>query len=87
MTDREAKQNWESVNLKYKGGLSVNAWETFCVKFEAARRHVKNIAPWEWRELLLAQLPHEVRCKCLTEEDKKSKLIIRVTGLETLDMN
>jgi hypothetical protein len=85
MTDREARKNWESVNLKYEGRLSVNTWETFCVKFEEARRHVKNLAPWEGRELLLAQLPHEVRCKLLTEEEKKSKLRIRVTGLETLD--
>ncbi len=74
MTDRESRKNWESVHLKYEGRLSVNAWETFCVKFKEARRHVKNLAPWEGRELLLAQLPHEVRCKLLTEEVKKKKI-------------
>ncbi len=73
------------MNLKYEGRLSVNAWETFCVKLEEARRQVKNLAPLEGRELLLAQLPHDVQCKLLTEEEKKSKLRIPVTGLKTLD--
>ncbi len=48
---------------------------------------VKCLAPWEGRELLLAQLLHEVRCKLLTEEEKKSKLRIKVNGLETLYNN
>ena len=73
------------MSLKYEGRLSNNALKMFCVKFEEARRHVKNLATWEGRELLFAQLPHDVRCKLLTEEEKKSKLRVRVNGLETLD--
>ncbi len=48
---------------------------------------MKNLASWEGCELLLAQLPHEGRCKLLTEEKKKSKLRISVNGHKTLDNN
>jgi hypothetical protein len=51
------------------------------VKFTEARRHVKNLGDWEGRELLLAQLPNDVRCKLITEEDKRSRLRVSLRGL------
>ena len=81
MTDREARKNWESIRLKYENRLTLNPWEAFCVKFTEARRHVKNLGDWEGRELLLAQLPNDVRCKLITEEDKRSRLRVSIRGL------
>ena len=69
MTDREARKIWESVSLKFENRLTVTPWEAFCVKFNDERRHVKNLASWEGRELLLAQLPNDIRCKLITEEE------------------
>ncbi len=86
MTDQGAKKLGIS-EFEIRRMLARQHMKPFCVKFEEARRHMKNLASWEGHELLLAQLPNEVRCKILTEEEKKSKLRIRVTRLETLDKN
>ncbi len=51
------------------------------MKFTEARRHVKNLGVWEGRELLMTQLPNDVRCKLITEEDKRSQLRVSIRGL------
>ena len=84
MTDQEARKIWESVSLKFENRLTVTPWEAFCVKFNDERRHVKNLASWEGRELLLAQLPNDIRCKLITEEEKRSRFRMKVGGLDPL---
>ncbi len=61
MTDREARKNWESIRLRFENRLTLNPWESFCVKFAEARQHVKNQGEWAGRELILQQLPNDFR--------------------------
>ena len=60
-------------------------WELFCAKFSEAQRQVECFAPWEPRNLILRQLPNEIRTKLLLEEEKRGSRKIQILGLEGMD--
>jgi hypothetical protein len=81
MTDQEARKNWDSIRLRFEHRLTLNPWESFCVKFAEALRHVKNQGEWEGRELILQQLQNDIRAKLILEVDKRSRQRVAISGL------
>ena len=65
----------------------MNPWEAFYVKFLEAQRHVRKLGEWEGRELLLEQLPQDLRFKLITEEDKRSRLRVSIRGLPRTELS
>ena len=85
VSEEEGRKRWESTILKWEGRLSIPVWELFCAKFSEAQRQVKKIAPWEARNLILRQLPNEIRTKLLLEEERRGNRRLEISGLEGME--
>ena len=85
VSEEEGRKRWESTILKWEGRLSIPVWELFCAKFSEAQRQVKKIAQWEARNLILRQLPNEIRTKLLLEEERRGNRRLEISGLEGME--